>query len=361
MTPTFADRQARLRNQLEKDRLPLLLVTSLVNIFYLTGFQGSAGVAIVGPSDLILFVDPRYTLQAREQACGVEVLEAKRGLLRAAAAWLSRRRVRKVGYEPAHLACAEFDRLAKETCSGVTFKPAGGLIEELRAVKDQDEVAKIRGAGRLTAEVFEEVLTQVRPGVRESDLAAEIEYRMRLKGADGAAFETIVASGPRGAFPHARPSRKLLEKHDLVIFDLGAILSGYAADMTRTVCLGEPARRIRRLYNLVAAAPQRAIETLRQGIRAGQVDAVARRFLEARGVGKYFTHSTGHGVGLEIHEAPRLGRGEKTRLRAGCVVTVEPGIYLEGMGGIRIEDTVLVGADGAEILTPAPKDRWILA
>jgi Xaa-Pro aminopeptidase len=242
----------------------------------------------------------------------------------------------------------------------VRFKPAAGLIEELRAIKDEGEIAKIRQAGRLTAEVFEELLGQVRPGVRESDLAAEIEYQMRKKGAQGAAFETIVASGSRGAFPHARASCKLLEKNDLVIFDLGATLSGYAADMTRTVSLGKPSRRVRSLYSAVAGAQHRAFEALREGTRAGEVDAAARRFLEARGMGRFFTHSTGHGVGLEIHEAPRLGRGEKTRLRAGCVVTAEPGVYLEGLGGIRIEDTVLVGAAGPEILTPAAKDHWVL-
>lgn len=340
--------------------LPLLLVTSLTNILYLTGFRGSAGAALVGPLELVLFVDPRYTLQARAEAAGVEVIEAKRGFLVGAAAWLRKRGARAVGYEAAHLTCAEFEHLVSETRPRVKFKPAGGLIEELRSVKDEEEIAKIRSAGRLTVEVFKEMLGQVRAGVRESDLAAEIEYRMRKKGAQGAAFETIVASGPRGAFPHARASCKLLEKGDLVIFDLGAILSGYAADMTRTVSLGEPGRRVRSLYNAVAGAQQRAVEALREGARARDVDAAARRYLAARGVARFFTHSTGHGVGLEIHEPPRLGRGEKARLRAGCVVTAEPGVYLEGLGGIRIEDTVLVGADGPEILTPAAKDHWVL-
>jgi Xaa-Pro aminopeptidase len=345
---------------MEERSLPLLLVTSLTNIFYLTGFRGSAGAAMVGPSEVVLFVDPRYTLQAREQAGGVEVVEAKRGPLLAVAAWLRRRDARRVGYEAAQLACAEFQRLASETRSRVNFQPTRGLIEGLRLVKDEEEIEKIRLAGRLTVEVFEEVLDQARPGVRESDLAAEIEYRMRKKGAEGAAFETIVASGPRGAFPHARASCKLLEKDDLVIFDFGAIVCRYVADMTRTVSLGEPGRRVRSLYNAVAGAQQRAVEALREGTRAGDVDAAARRFLEARGVARFFTHSTGHGVGLEVHEAPRLGRGEKARLQAGCVVTIEPGVYLEGLGGIRIEDTVLVGAEGPEILTAGATNRWVL-
>lgn len=262
-------RQERLRARMEEHSLPILLVTSLANIFYLTGFRGSAGAALVGRSELVLFVDPRYTLQAREEAGGVEVIEAKRGLLLAVAAWLRKRDARRVGYEAAHLACAGFERLMSETRPRVRFQPGGGLIEELRVVKDEEEIAKIRSAGRLTVEVYEEVLEQVRPGARESDLAAEIEYRMRKKGAQGAAFETIVASGARGAFPHARASCKLLEKDDLVILDLGAILCGYAADMTRTVSLGEPGRRVRSLYNAVAGAQQRAVEALREGTRAG--------------------------------------------------------------------------------------------
>jgi len=361
LAPAFAARRERLRAQMDGRGLPVLLVTSLTNIFYLTGFRGSAGAALVGPSELLLFVDPRYTLQAQEEACGVEVIVAKRGLLRAVGAWLRKRDARRMGYEAAHLTCAEFGRLVSDTRPRVKLTPAGGMIEELRAVKDEEEVARIRQAGRLTAEVFEEVRGQARAGVSEADLAAEIEYRMRKKGAEGAAFETIVASGTRGAFPHARASRKLLEENDLVIFDLGAILSGYAADMTRTVYLGEPGRKVRSLYQAVAGAQQSAVEALREGTKAGDVDAAARRFLKARGVGRFFTHSTGHGVGLEIHEAPRLGRGEKVRLRAGFVVTVEPGVYLEGLGGIRIEDTVLVGVDGPEILTPAAKDNWVLS
>jgi Xaa-Pro aminopeptidase len=239
--------------------------------------------------------------------------------------------------------------------------PVLGLVEKLRAVKDQEEVARIRAAGRITAEVFEKVLEIVRPGVSEGDLGAEIEYLMRKQGAQGAAFETIVASGLRAALPHARPSRKLLTENELVIFDLGAILGNYAADMTRTVHLGPPSRRVRRVFNVVAEAQAKAVRSARPGVRAGDVDAMARGTLAAHGLARFFTHSTGHGVGMETHELPRLGRGEKTRLQAGHVVTVEPGVYLEGWGGIRIEDTILVGPDGPELLTPAPKDRWIMA
>lgn len=357
---TLAARQGRLRALMEECRLSLLLVTGLKNIFYLTGFRGSAGVAVFGLGEAFLWVDPRYTLEAQEQAQGVEVAEERGNLFKAAGAWLRRQRVRRVGYEPPHLTCAEFEQLAGVTRSGIQFKPAGDLVEALRLVKDQGEVEHIRQAGRVTAQAFEEVLPQVRSGVKESDLGAEIEYRMRRMGAEGAAFETIVASGTRGAFPHARASCKSLGKDELVIFDLGAILNGYAADMTRTVYLGEPKRRVRSLYNAVTEAQERAVEALREGGLAEDVDDAARRVLRHRGVAEYFTHSTGHGVGLDVHEKPRLAKGQKTRLPTGCVVTVEPGIYLKGFGGIRVEDTVLVTPDGPEILTPASKDRWVI-
>lgn len=346
---------------MEVRKLAFVVVSKPTNIFYLTGFRGSAGVAILGLSEALLWVDPRYTLQAREEASGVKVIEGRGALLNAPGGWLRQKRPARVGYEDSHLTCAEFRVLLRDAQSRYRLAPVGSLIEELRFVKDPEEIGHIREAGRLTAAAFQEVLPQVRPGARELDLAAEIDYRLRRLGAEGAAFETIVASGHRAALPHARPSAKLLKKNEFVILDLGGILSGYAADMTRTLYLGKPSRGARRLYNAVLEAQQRAVEALREGSRSADVDAAARRVLRRRGLAKYFTHSTGHGVGLEIHEKPRLGRGEKTRLEVGCVVTAEPGIYLRGFGGIRVEDTVLVGAEGPEILTPAPKDRWFVA
>jgi Xaa-Pro aminopeptidase len=357
----FLARQERLRVLLEARRIPFLLVSNLVNVRYLTGFVGSAGIALIGSRQGILWVDPRYTLQAREQAHGVEVVEEKKGALRGAAAWLAKSHARDVAYEASTLTCAQYEQLRSEADRNLRLQPAGDLIEDLRVVKDRGEIEMMRSAGQVTSEVFQDLLTWVKPGVKESDLAAEVEYRMRKKGAEGAAFETIVASGPRSAHPHARPSSKLLQESELVILDLGAILGGYAADMTRTVFLGEPSRRVRSLYSAVVKAQRGAVRSVQDGIKAGDVDSTARRILTERGLAQYFTHSTGHGVGLEVHERPRLGKGETTCLRAGSVVTVEPGIYLEGLGGIRIEDTVLVGPDGPEILTPASTERWVIS
>jgi Xaa-Pro aminopeptidase len=355
---SYEARRQRLRSKFGRKKISALLVTSLPNISYLTGFHGSAGVALVGPSETLLWVDPRYTLQATEQAAGVEVMEVKRGLLKQAASWLRRERIGPVGYDDATLTCRAFAGLQKAGGPKVRWVAAGGMVEDLRTVKDAAEIEWIRKAGELTAQVFEEIRGKIRPGVRESDLAAEIEYRMKRKGADGAAFETIVASGVRSAWPHAHPSAKLLKKNDLVIVDLGAILSGYAADMTRTVYLGKPSPRAHALYNEVRKAQERATQVAVKGRLTGDVDAAARRVLKSSKLEQYFTHSTGHGVGLEIHEMPHVSRGDKSRLRKGCVITVEPGVYLEGFGGVRIEDTVLVTDGRPEILTPATKDAW---
>jgi Xaa-Pro aminopeptidase len=346
---------------MEARQVPLILVTHLVNMRYLTGFTGSAGILLLGPRQGILWVDPRYTLQAHEEAEGVEVVEEKKGILQAAASWLKKNGVRACAFEASDLNYAQFDHLRLEAGLGLRLKPAGELIEELRVVKDQGEIEAIRSAGKVTAEVFADLLAQVRPGVIERDLAAEIEYRMRKKGAEGVAFETIVASGRRSAYPHARPSSKALQENELVIFDLGAIIKGYAADMTRTVFLGEPWRRIRNLYSAVLKAQAGAVRAVRDTASAGEIDSVARRILAKHGLARYFTHSTGHGVGLEIHETPRLAKGQTACLRSGAVVTVEPGVYLEGFGGIRIEDTVLVGPRSPETLTPASKEHWVIS
>jgi len=357
----FDERRARLRERLGRLRLPYVLITKPVDIFYLCGFKGSAGALLLGPRRARLWVDPRYTLQAREQCRGADVVETRVALSKTIGAWLRRARVSALGYQEAHLTCADFSRFREQATSkgsGPRWRAIGAAMDELRMVKDRWEAERIRRAGALTAEVFREVLPMVKPGARECDLAAELEYRMKRGGAEGPAFETIVASGPRGAWPHARASGRPLREGELVIFDLGAILANYAADMTRTIYLGTPTRRARRLYESVAAAQQDTVRSLRPGLQAGQADAIARETLTRRGLGEYFTHSTGHGVGLEVHERPRLGRGEQTPMPAGSVVTVEPGVYVGGFGGVRIEDTVLIADAGPEILTPAVKEPW---
>lgn len=354
----FEARQQALLEKIDDRKLSALVVTKPENIFYLTGFRGSAGAAIWARGGNILLVDPRYTLQAREQAYGMEVAEVRDGLLRGAGKRLKKLRGKGVGFEESFLTCAQFQILRKQAPLSLVWKGAGGIVENLRTVKDDLEIQQIRKACQLTSEVLEETAQQLRPGIQERDLSAELEFRMRRQGAEGMAFETIVASGSRAALPHAHASAKLLGPGEWVIFDLGAVCGGYMADMTRTFYLGRPPRRMRSLYQSVLAAQEQAIETLRAGVKAQDVDAAARRTLKRRGLDKFFTHSTGHGVGIEIHERPRLGKGEKTKIPVHSVLTVEPGIYVESVGGIRIEDTLLVSEKGSEILTPARKDRW---
>lgn len=356
----FRERRHRLAERLAPLRLLFALISKPVDILYLTGFRGSAGALLVGPKRARLWVDPRYTLQAREQAHGVEVVETRAPLAHAVGAWLRRAHPGVLGYEEGHLTCGELARLRHETGRGsqVRWRPLGTLLDELRMVKDQAEIERIRRAGQLTAGVFCEVLPLVKPGACELDLAAELEYRLKRGGAEASAFETIVASGPRSAWPHARASARRLRPGELVIVDLGAILAAYAADMTRTLYLGVPTRRARQLYESVAEAQEETIRSLRAGLGGEEADSVARRVLARRKLVRYFIHSTGHGVGLEVHERPRLARGDRTLLAPGMVVTVEPGVYLEGYGGVRIEDTVLVQEQGSEVLTPAPKQPW---
>ncbi|HUI43939.1 MAG TPA: Xaa-Pro peptidase family protein [Terriglobia bacterium] len=356
----FRGRRARLEARMEALRLRFVLVTKPVDVFYLTGFRGSAGALVISPGRIRLWVDPRYTLQAREQSRGAEVIETRKSLLRAIGGWARRARPSVVGCQDAHLTGAELAELRRESqgSRGARWRGVGAVLDELRIVKDRWEIERMRQAGGLTARVFGEVLPLVKPGVCECDLAAELEFRMKRGGGEGPAFETIVASGPRGAWPHARASARPLRSGELVIFDLGAILAGYASDMTRTLYLGVPRRRARLLYESVAEAQRETVLSLRAGLRGGDADAVARHALARRNLERYFTHSTGHGVGLEVHERPRLARGEHTALQAGAVVTVEPGVYVEGYGGVRIEDTVLISESGPEILTPAAKEPW---
>jgi Xaa-Pro aminopeptidase len=253
------------------------------------------------------------------------------------------------------LTVSEFGQLKTAARPTVQWKSATGLLEGMRELKTAAELDIMRSSAKIGSEVMAEVIKLARPGVTELDLAAEVDYRMRRKGASGPSFETIVASGARTALPHARPTSKCLQKNELVLLDLGAILRHYCSDLTRTVYLGRAPAKVRRYYQAVEQAQQAALEALSAGATAGSVDRAARRVLDRYSLGRYFTHSTGHGLGIEIHEIPRLGRKQKQEIRAGHVVTLEPGIYLEGLGGIRIEDEVAVHSGRTEVLTSAPR------
>lgn len=337
-------------------RLDAFIITHPPNVFYLTGFSGSSGLVLVTRAGAILFTDPRYTIQARQEVTAAQVKIIRGSLLKAAGEQLERLPVRRAGFEAAHLTVLQKATLSTSAGRQVRWIPWDGNVEGLRVVKDESELVIMREAARIACSSWEETLPLVKPGVSEMDLAAEIEFRMRRKGADGPAFDTIIASGERGAWPHARASRKLVKKNELVVFDLGAILRGYSSDLTRTVCVGRASSEMRRWYGAVLEAQQAARQALHPGVTAEQVDAAARGVLKQAGLERRFIHSTGHGLGLEVHESPRLGRGDQSILRAGTVVTLEPGVYIEGTGGIRIEDDALVTNSGAEFLTHAKRE-----
>ncbi len=347
----------RLRRALEQISADAIVVSHLPNIRYLCGFSGSAGILVVDHSHADFFTDSRYTIQSRHEVVGARVQIAKKGLLRAGGELLrARRSLRRLAYSPAQVTVAQKEALDSAISRKVRWLSDGGAVEKLRAVKDANEIAIIREAAELVSRTFQRTRRILRPGITELDLAAEIERDFKRQGAEGPSFETIVASGERSAWPHAHPTRKAIAKNELVVLDQGAILRGYCSDMTRTVFVGRASRRVKYLYGAVQEALEAGKAAARPGAKAQDVDSAARNVLRRAGLGRYFTHSTGHGVGLEIHESPRLAKGDETVLAEGMVVTVEPGVYIEGLGGIRIEDDIAITARGAEELTTAPRD-----
>ncbi len=344
-----------------RDALPgkdALLILGEKNIRYLTGFTGSDGALMVGPDWLTLLVDGRYVTQARQETVGAEIFEFRiraEGIESVA----RRQKVGAVDFESPVLTVDEYLRL-QEKLSGVTLRPLSGELQSLRAVKDEGEIGCIAEAARIASEALAGVLAMVRPGVREKEIAVELEYRMQRTGAELAAFETIVASGPNAALPHATPGFRTLGPGDCVVIDYGAVSGGYHSDETCTFFVERVDPRQREAYDRVKQAHDRAIRAIRAGVSCGEIDRIARTCLDEAGLGEYFSHGTGHGVGLDVHEGPRLARGREETLQAGMVVTVEPGVYLPGLWGVRIEDTILVTDGGCRILTGSPKELTIL-
>ncbi|MEJ5367299.1 MAG: Xaa-Pro peptidase family protein [Bryobacteraceae bacterium] len=353
-----AGRRSRLADILGELRCDAAVISHLPNVRYLSGFTGSNGLLFLQPHAATLFTDPRYELQAREEAdCSVRVVPGSTW----EALWkFAARRARRIAVETDRIPHQVWAQAAETLGRRVKLLSLNGAVERLRRIKSAAEADAIRASARLCAQAFRQAVRRFRPGMTENEAAAEIEYRMRRLGASAPAFETIVAAGARAALPHARPGSVKLAAGQPVLIDMGANLDGYMSDMTRMVCLGAPPRKFLRLYKAVLEAQQAALEAIRPAVEARKVDAAARRVLQKHGLDRFFTHSTGHGVGLEIHEAPRVGAKSGDVLEEGMVVTVEPGIYLEGEAGIRIEDTVLITAAGAEILTPVPKELMVL-
>jgi Xaa-Pro aminopeptidase len=356
MKPPYSQRFARLKKLLQHHGLDSLLITSAADWYYLAGFTGESGMLIADSSGLTLITDGRFTEQASEELSGIPVVIHKDGLNRTSGELLVRRKRKKVGFNPQEVTVGQLDALKKAAGRSVRFSSAAAIVSGLRGVKDASELAQMRKAAVLASDVVAAAIALLKPGVREFEIVAEIEYQMRKRGASGPAFESIVAFGARAALPHARPTAKRLRKNELVVLDLGAILGKYCSDITRTVYVGRAPARVRLWYQAVLEAQSAAIETVQSGRTCGEVDAAARGILAAYKLDQYFVHSTGHGLGLEVHENPRLANGQKTQLAPGNVVTVEPGVYMAGVGGIRIEDDVAVHKGHHEVLTRASRD-----
>ncbi|MFY9911931.1 MAG: Xaa-Pro peptidase family protein [Candidatus Sulfotelmatobacter sp.] len=356
----FSVRLNNIRQQLAAIKVGALLISHLPNIRYLCGFTGSAGFLVLLEREAVLFTDSRYKRQAREEVNGAKVIIARGAVINAVAEWIAGRGKRSkkftLGIESEHLTVAERKRLADLLPSGIRLRNGPPLVERARMVKDEEELQRIRAAVRLGASLFDRALQVIKPGIRETEVAAEIEYMARRAGAEAMSFPTIIASGARSALPHGRASEQSIAPGGFVVCDFGVILAGYCSDQTRTVWVGEESKEARRAYDAVREAQEAAIAAVRPGATVGEVDAAVRKVLVKAGLGRYFTHSTGHGVGLEIHEPPRVAAGQTEILKPGMVITIEPGVYFPGKWGIRIEDMVAVTASGREVLTPTSKD-----
>ena len=353
-------RIGQLRRRLTKAGLHGLLVTHLPDLRYLSGFTGSSAALAITRRSARLFTDGRYTAQAAEEvsAAQVEIVHSSPSV--AAVEWLAAQPgVEFAGFDPAQTTVANLTRfraalparLRKNFLSAL----ATPLVEPLRLVKDEDELALMAEAALVGCKLFEHVLEFIRPGLAEFEVAAELEHQARLLGAEGMSFETIVASGLRSAMPHGHATAAKLPRRGFVTLDFGVILKGYCSDMTRTVYMGKPKVNERAAYEAVLEAQEAGVAAVAPGASCAEVDEAARGVLRRAGLAEAFTHSTGHGVGLEIHESPRIGAGQTTSLLSGMVITIEPGIYLAGQFGIRIEDMVAVTGTGGQVLTPAPK------
>jgi Xaa-Pro aminopeptidase len=368
-----AGRLLLLQAALPVHKLDFLLIAHLPNVHYLCGFTGSAAALIVAERGCMLFTDGRYRTQAKEELKAanlqnVRIFIARTSPLVAAAEYLAARQGSSrrasspvsLGIEPESITAAMRDRLAAVLKGKARLRSAPPLVERARMVKDAAEILRIRRAVELCASLFRIACEKIQPGVSEVEVAAAMEYEARCAGAEGMSFPTILASGTRSAIVHGRASSARIPRRGFVVCDFGVILAGYCSDRTRTVHVGRPSAEARELYEAVLEAQQAAIAAVRTGVTAGEVDAAARGSLRKRKLARYFTHSTGHGLGLEIHEAPRLAAGQTQTLEPGMVITIEPGVYVAGKWGVRIEDVVVVTSSGCEVLTPTDKELVII-
>ncbi|GAQ24835.1 M24 family metallopeptidase [Tepidanaerobacter syntrophicus] len=356
------ERLEKLFDLMKKENIDGIFLAKDANVRYVSGFTGSESYALVSKDARALITDSRYTEQAEQECEGFDVIKWKAPhptLPEAACGVCEKYGIKKLGFEKDVLTVDFYDKL-KENLKGIELIGTVGLVEKIRQVKDENEISYMREASRITDEAFNEVLNYIKPGVTEKDVKRELIYLVQKKGADDVGFSFIVASGENGSKPHAIPSDKPIEAGDFVTMDIGSLYNGYRSDMTRTVAVKMADERQRYIYNVVKRSQEEGVKAVRAGVECRLIDKAARDVIISEGVEGMFEYGIGHGVGLEIHEAPAMSPNSTHILEAGNVITVEPGIYIPGWGGVRIEDMVAVTKDGCEILTRSPKELIIV-
>lgn len=348
----------RLRSSFEKLGIDALLITSEFNRRYMTGFTGSAGVTLISKDKALFITDFRYVEQASKQCEGFEIVKHTGTIPEEVSEQAKKMGIQKLGFEQDHLTYSAFKSYEKAVKAELV--PISGVIEKLRLIKGESEIKILKVAADIADAAFKHILDFIRPGVTELAVSNELEFFMRKAGAASSSFDIIVASGYRSALPHGVASDKVIEKGDLVTLDFGAYYNGYVSDITRTVAVGEPDEKLKEVYNIVLEAQLKGMEGIKPGMSGKEADALTRDYITEKGYGEYFGHSTGHGIGLEVHEGPALSTKSDIILEPGMLVTVEPGIYIPGLGGVRIEDDTLITKDHNEKLTHSTKELIIL-
>lgn len=352
-------RLKRLREKLIEKNMDAIFVSKRDNYVYLSGFTGTSAYLLITETEAILITDFRYVEQASNQAPLFEVIQYQGSMLETLNGIVKSKGIGKLGFEESYITYDKYNEYVTKL-EIKEFAPSEGLIEKLRIVKDRLEIDTIKKAVKIADDTFTHILKFLKPGITEIEVAAEMEYHMRKLGAKGTSFDTIIASGKRSSMPHGVASDKKLEAGDPVTMDFGALYHDYCSDMTRTVFLGQPDPEIKRIYSIVLEAQLKALEGAKEGLLGKEIDAIARDHITANGFGDHFGHGLGHGVGLEIHEEPRLSKLGNVRMENGMVVTVEPGIYVNGLGGVRIEDIIVINGEKPSILTESSKDIIII-
>ena len=349
---------ANLKKQLKNEEIDALLITNPCNRSYMTNFTGTAGVAIVSADDAVFITDFRYTEQAEKEIKGYRIVQHSKTIVEEVAAQVQKMNVKTLGFEKDDMAFGLYESYKDQVKA--ELKPVSGIVEKLRMVKTPDEIDILKKAAKIADDAYEHIVKFIKPGISELDVSNELEFFMRKQGATSSSFSIIVASGLRSALPHGVATEKIIETGDFVTLDYGALYQGYISDITRTLAVGEPTDKLKEIYAVTLAAQELALKEIKPGMTGIEADAIARDYITLKGYAEAFGHSTGHGIGMEVHEAPGLSFRSETILEPNMVVTVEPGIYLPGIGGVRIEDDIVITESGNQRLTFATKELLIL-